>query len=59
MVRNSRRQLVNERLEEIMVNSFNDIVGYAEKHKVNNRTAAYMVALDRVAFAIRLRGIYA
>jgi glutamate dehydrogenase (NAD(P)+) len=52
-------QLVNERLEEIMVNSFNDIVGYAGKHKVNNRTAAYMVALDRVAFAIRLRGIYA
>ena len=52
-------QLVNERLEEIMVNSFNDIVGFAEKHKVNNRTAAYMVALDRVAFAIRLRGIYA
>ena len=52
-------QLVNERLEEIMVNSFNDVVGYADKHKVNNRTAAYMVALDRVAFAIRLRGIYA
>jgi len=52
-------QLVNDRLEEIMVNSFNDIVGYADKHKVNNRTAAYMVALDRVAFAIRLRGIYA
>jgi len=52
-------QLVNERLEEIMVNSFNDIVGFADKHKVNNRTAAYMVALDRVAFAIRLRGIYA
>jgi glutamate dehydrogenase (NAD(P)+) len=52
-------QLVNERLEEIMVNSFNDVVGYADKHKVNNRTAAYMVALDRVGFAIRLRGIYA
>jgi len=52
-------QLVNERLEEIMVNSFNDVVGFAEKHKVNNRTAAYMLALDRVAFAIRLRGIYA
>jgi glutamate dehydrogenase (NAD(P)+) len=52
-------QLVNERLEEIMVNSFHDVVGYADKHKVNNRTAAYMVALDRVAFAIRLRGIYA
>ena len=27
-----------------------------DKHKVNNRTAAYMLALDRVAFAIKLRG---
>jgi glutamate dehydrogenase (NAD(P)+) len=52
-------ELVNQRLEEIMVNSFNAIVEYAEKHNVNNRTAAYMVALDRVAFAIKLRGIYA
>ena len=52
-------ELVNTRLEEIMVNSFNDVVGYAEKHGVNNRTAAYMLALDRVAFAIKLRGIYA
>jgi glutamate dehydrogenase (NAD(P)+) len=51
--------LVNERLEEIMVNSFNDVVAFGDEHKVNNRTAAYMVALDRVAFAIRLRGIYA
>ncbi len=52
-------ELVNQRLEEIMVNSFNDVVAYAEKHGVHNRTAAYMLALDRVAFAIRLRGIYA
>jgi glutamate dehydrogenase (NAD(P)+) len=52
-------QQVNERLEEIMVNSFGAVVGYAEKHGVNNRTAAYMLALHRVAFAIRLRGIYA
>ncbi len=52
-------QLVNGRLEEIMVNSFRDVVGYGEKHKVHNRTAAYMLALDRVAFAIKLRGIYA
>jgi glutamate dehydrogenase (NAD(P)+) len=52
-------QLVNGRLEEIMVNSFRDIVSYANKHNVNNRIAAYMVALDRVAFAIKLRGIYA
>ena len=52
-------QLVNERLEEIMVNSFNDVVNYASEHSVDNRTAAYMLALDRVAFAIKLRGIYA
>jgi glutamate dehydrogenase (NAD(P)+) len=52
-------QLVNERLQEIMDESFDAIVHYAGKHQVNNRTAAYMVALDRVANAIRLRGIYA
>ncbi len=50
---------VNERLEQIMVTSFNDVIGYAAKHGVNNRTAAYMLALDRVANAIRLRGLYA
>ncbi|HNY39317.1 MAG TPA: Glu/Leu/Phe/Val dehydrogenase [Bryobacteraceae bacterium] len=52
-------QLVNGRLEEIMVNSFKDVVSYADRDKVDNRTAAYMLALDRVAFAIKLRGIYA
>jgi glutamate dehydrogenase (NAD(P)+) len=52
-------QLVNGRLEEIMVNSFRDVVDYAVKHNVHNRIAAYMLALDRVAFAIKLRGIYA
>ncbi|MBL8210896.1 MAG: Glu/Leu/Phe/Val dehydrogenase [Bryobacterales bacterium] len=51
--------LVNTRLEEIMVNSFHDVTSYSESHKVDNRTAAYMLALDRVAFAIKLRGIYA
>ena len=52
-------QLVNERLQEIMDESFDSVVGYANAHKVNNRIAAYMLALDRVAHAIRLRGIYA
>ena len=42
-----------------MVDSFLSVVDFAEKHGVNNRTAAYMLALDRVAFAIKLRGIYA
>ena len=50
---------VNERLEDIMVSSFEDVVRYAETHKVNNRIAAYMLAIDRVAYTIRQRGIYA
>jgi glutamate dehydrogenase (NAD(P)+) len=52
-------QLVNGRLEEIMVNSFRDVVGYAEKHHVHNRLAAYMLAIDRVASALQTRGLYA
>lgn len=52
-------KLVNERLEEIMVESFRDVLQYARDHKVDNRAAAYMLALDRVALAIKLRGIYA
>ena len=51
--------LVNKRLEELMVSNFDQVVAYAEKHSVNNRIAAYMLAIDRVAFAIKLRGIYA
>ena len=52
-------ELVNERLAEIMNNSFHAVVSYAEKHGVHNRIAAYMLALDRVASCIKLRGIYA
>ena len=52
-------QLVNQQLEEIMVESFAAVVQYAQAHNVNNRIAAYMLALDRVAEAIKLRGIYA
>ncbi len=51
--------MVNERLKHIMVASFNDVVQYGEKHNVNNRIAAYMLAIDRVAFSVKLRGIYA
>jgi len=51
--------MVNERLKHIMVAAFSDVVQYGEKHNVNNRIAAYMLAIDRVAFSIKLRGIYA
>ncbi len=51
--------MVNDRLKQIMVAAFDHVVGYGEKHNVNNRIAAYMLAIDRVAFCINLRGIYA
>ena len=50
---------VNDRLGDIMVTAFDDVVRYAETHGVNNRIAAYMLAIDRVAYTIRQRGIYA
>jgi glutamate dehydrogenase (NAD(P)+) len=39
--------------------AFEDVVRYSEAHNVNNRIAAYMLAIDRVAYTIRQRGIYA
>ena len=54
-----KESVVNEQLEEIMISSFGDVVRYAETHHVNNRIAAYMLAIDRVAYTIRQRGIYA
>ena len=54
-----REDVVNERLEDIMVASFNDLCRYAEAHSVDTRTAAYMLAIDRVAYDTRMRGIYA
>ena len=52
-------QTVDTRLHEIMVSSFHDVVGFADKYQVNTRLAAYMLAIDRVAYDTRLRGIYA
>jgi len=51
--------VVNDQLKDIMVSSFEDVVRYAETHHVNNRIAAYMLAIDRVAFTIKQRGFYA
>jgi len=51
--------VVNSQLEEVMVRSFHAVTEYGEKHQVDNRTAAYMLALDRVASAVKLRGLYA
>jgi glutamate dehydrogenase (NAD(P)+) len=54
-----REDVVNQRLEEIMVASFNDLCRYSESHHVDTRTAAYMLAIDRVAYDTKMRGIYA
>src|ERR1700739_726073 len=54
-----KEAIVNEQLEQILRDSFDDVVRYAEAHNVNNRIAAYMLAIDRVAFTIKQRGIYA
>jgi glutamate dehydrogenase (NAD(P)+) len=54
-----KEDIVNERMEDILRESFDDVIRYAEAHNVNNRIAAYMLAIDRVAYTIRQRGIYA
>jgi len=54
-----RESEVNERLQDVMDHSFDQVVRYAEMHGVNNRIAAYIVAIDRVARALKLRGFYA
>jgi len=50
---------VNNRLTEIMTRSFTDVLQLSRQHKVNMRTAAYMLSISRVATVHRLRGIYA
>ncbi len=54
-----RETVVNERLQDTMVASFNDLCRFADLHSVDTRTAAYMLAIDRVAYDTRMRGIYA
>ena len=54
-----KEAVVNEQLETILRDSFDDVVRYADAHDVNNRIAAYMLAIDRVAYTIKQRGFYA
>jgi glutamate dehydrogenase (NAD(P)+) len=54
-----RESEVNERLQDVMEQSFDEVTHYAEAHHVDNRIAAYLVAIDRVARALKLRGFYA
>jgi glutamate dehydrogenase (NAD(P)+) len=54
-----KESAVNEQLEFILREAFEAVVNFSETHSVNNRIAAYMLAISRVAHTIKLRGIYA
>ncbi len=50
---------VNDQLDHTIRTSFAEVLQYAETHAVSNRIGAYMLAIDRVAYTLRQRGIYA
>ncbi len=52
-------QEVNDRLESKMRQAFKEVLDTAVKYGVDMRTAAYMVAIHRVATVTRMRGMYA
>ncbi len=51
-------EMVNSKLTAIMVRSFGEVVATAEREEVDMRTGAYLLAVDRVARATELRGLY-
>jgi glutamate dehydrogenase (NAD(P)+) len=52
-------ETVNNRLIQIMTQSFRSVLDVSKKYNVNMRIAAYTLAIDRVAAVHRLRGMYA
>lgn len=48
---------INRKMENIMVKAFHDVWNMAEKHTTSLRLAAYMLAVDRIVTASKLRGI--
>ena len=48
---------VRDKLEKILVNSFQHIYEIAQKHKISLRLAAYVLAIERLEKATRLRGV--
>jgi glutamate dehydrogenase (NAD(P)+) len=50
---------VNERLEHKICEAFDDVLQTSLKYRVDLRTAAYIVAINRVAAVTRMRGMYA
>jgi glutamate dehydrogenase (NAD(P)+) len=54
-----KESAVNDQLEFMLREAFEEVVHFSDTHAVNNRIAAYMLAISRVAHTIKLRGIYA
>lgn len=50
---------VNDRLEDVLLTNFHALREIGAKHNVPYRTAAYMIAIDRVVQSLRVRGVYA
>ena len=50
---------VNKRLENKMVEAFEDVLSTSQRYKTDLRTAAYIVAISRVATVTKMRGMYA
>jgi glutamate dehydrogenase (NAD(P)+) len=50
---------VNERLEVKMMQAFDAVLQTAQRYTVDMRTAAYIVAINRVAIVTKMRGMYA
>jgi glutamate dehydrogenase (NAD(P)+) len=51
-------QVVNAKLKEIMVKAFQETLAIARREQVDMRTAAYLLAVQRVADATAMRGLY-
>jgi glutamate dehydrogenase (NAD(P)+) len=49
---------IERQLERLMVNAYEAVIGEARRRGVDNRTAAQVLAIDRVAQALMIRGIY-
>ena len=51
-------QVVNEKLKVIMVKAFQETLAIARREQIYMRTAAYLLAVKRVAEATQMRGLY-
>jgi glutamate dehydrogenase (NAD(P)+) len=54
-----RESEVNDRLAELLLTNFTAVRDVAAARGVPYRTAAYMVAIDRVTRSLKIRGVYA